>query len=261
MRQPSPLSYAYAIGRVRALENFLVPREVFAEAAAAEDFIPAMKTIYDAGRFSEKFLEVRTPEGLDELLEGEAKTVFGLMEELLLQRDIYEILLSEADPQKALAFAENIGSPFITDFLRHKVDLANIKIFFRAKYLGFPKERLNPLLRRGGFQVSDIFLERFDLSLAEFGARLPSSSYKELIEKAARALTEKETFAGLERGIEDFLMAYLRRAKYFVFGPEPVFAYGLARQMEIALIRMVGIGKLNRIPAEVLRERMGATYV
>jgi V/A-type H+-transporting ATPase subunit C len=261
MSQLSPLSYAYAIGRVRALENFLVPREVFAEAAAADDFVPAMKTVYDVGRFSETFLEVRTAEGLDDFLEVEMKTLLGLMKELLIERDIYEVLLSGEDPQKALGLAENTGSAFIRDFLRHTIDLANIKVFFRVKYLGRPKEKLAGLLRRGGFEGSDIFLEGFDLALPDFGARLPSSFHKNLFEKAARALEERETFVDLERGIEDFLMTYLRRAKYFVFGPEPVFAYGLARVREMALIRLVGMGKLDRIPAGILRERISATYV
>jgi len=65
----------------------------------------------------------------------------------------------------------------------------------------------------------------------------------------------------LERGIEDLLMNYLREAKKIVFGPEPVYAYGLARKRELSLIRLVGVGKLNGIPAGLIKERVSETYV
>ena len=45
------------------------------------------------------------------------------------------------------------------------------------------------------------------------------------------------------------------------FGPEPVFAYALARQRELGLVRLVGIGKIDLIPAERIKERISETYV
>jgi V/A-type H+-transporting ATPase subunit C len=56
-------------------------------------------------------------------------------------------------------------------------------------------------------------------------------------------------------------MIYLRKAKYIVFGPEPVFAYALAKKRELQLFRLLGVGKLNQIPAEMLKQRMSETYV
>ncbi len=56
-------------------------------------------------------------------------------------------------------------------------------------------------------------------------------------------------------------MIYLRRAKYIVFGPEPVFAYVLAKKRELNLLRLVGVGKINQIPADLLKRRISETYV
>ena len=56
-------------------------------------------------------------------------------------------------------------------------------------------------------------------------------------------------------------MTYLKKAKYIVFGPEPVFAYGLAKKRELSLVRLIGVGKFNQIPDELLKERMSETYV
>jgi len=106
-----------------------------------------------------------------------------------------------------------------------------------------------------------IFLEGYALSLSDLGAKLASTPYAGVWERAVRALTERETFIDLERGSEDFLMTYLRRARYMVFGPEPVYAYGLAKKRELFLVRMVVSGKIYEIPAAVLKERISETYV
>jgi V/A-type H+-transporting ATPase subunit C len=97
--------------------------------------------------------------------------------------------------------------------------------------------------------------------LAEIGKKLRGTPYHDLWTKATNALEERETFVELERGIEDFLMGYLKRAKHIVFGPEPVFSYGLAKKRELSLIRLLGVGKINQVPAAILKKRISETYV
>jgi V/A-type H+-transporting ATPase subunit C len=46
-----------------------------------------------------------------------------------------------------------------------------------------------------------------------------------------------------------------------VFGPEPVFSYGLAKRRELSLVRLLGVGKINQIPTPILKERISETYV
>ncbi len=147
------------------------------------------------------------------------------------------------------------------DHLRRKIDLGNIKIFLRARDLELPEERFRAVLLRGGFLEERMFLDKYALPFSELGAGLSSTPYAGLWESSVRALTERETFIDLERGSEDFLMAHLRRARYMVFGPEPVYAYGLAKKRELLLVRMVVSGKIYELPAAVLKERISETYV
>jgi len=104
-------------------------------------------------------------------------------------------------------------------------------------------------------------LQNFDFSFAEIGEKIRATPYYDLWTKATDALEERETFVELERGIEDFLMNYLKRAKYIVFGPEPVFSYGLAKKRELSLVRLLGVGKINQVPPPILKERISETYV
>jgi vacuolar-type H+-ATPase subunit C/Vma6 len=261
MKHRSPLDYAYAIGRVRALETRLVGKAVFREAAAAPDVVAALKTICEAGRFLDGFADVRTASELDAALDRERGCLESLLAELLSDTDVPEIAALDSRPHQALALAEGLESPFIIGHLRRAVDLGNIKIFLRARRLGLPGEVFESMVLRGGFVDEGIFIRGYTAPDAEIGARLAPTPYAALWESAVRALAEKETFVDLERGIEDLLMTGLRPALTMVFGPEPVYAYGLAKRRELGLVRVVASGKINGLPAALIGERISETYV
>ena len=261
MKRHSALDYAYAIGRVRALENFLVGRTAFREAAGAADLSSALRTLGEAGRFSEDFPDIRTSDQLDRAIEKEEAKLLLLLSEVLLDKPILEVFLRDSDPQEALGLGRELGCKFITDHLRRRIDLGNIKIFLRARHLELPEERFRAAMLRGGFLEERMFLDHYGLPFSDLGEKISSTPYAGLWENSVRALAERETFIDLERGSEDFLMTHLRRARYMVFGPEPVYAYGLAKKRELLLVRMVVSGKIYELPAAILKERISETYV
>jgi V/A-type H+-transporting ATPase subunit C len=260
MRKPSRFDYAFSVGRVRALEQRLVRKAVFEEAADEDDFQSAVRIICDAGVFPAEMIGIKDLRKLDEYLEKERHDLRVLMDELLLEKDILRILDEDERPQNKIVSALERGSVFIRDYLRHRTDLANIKIYCRITYCGFSRERLEKLLLAGGLLDKNLFLRYYGLS-SEMGEAMRTTPYKELWARATEATEKEDTFVVLERGIEDFLMNYLQRAKYVVFGPEPVFAYGLAKRRELSLVRFVGAGKLMQIPSRILKQRISETYV
>jgi vacuolar-type H+-ATPase subunit C/Vma6 len=261
MKRPSRLDYAYAIGRVRVLEQKLVERTVFSEASEENDFSSALKAIFDAGEYPEDMVRLQDSDELDEFLEKEERVLHRLMDQILLEKDVFDIYLQEDNPQEAMSIAGRMDYAFIKDYLRHKIDLGNLKIFCRVKYSGHSVKKFESLILKGGFLDEKVLLQNFDLSCGEFGDKLQAFPYQELWNRATDVLEERETFVELERGIEDFIMKYLRGAKYIVFGPEPVFAYGLAKRKELRMVRLLGVGKLNNIPPGLLKERISETYV
>ena len=77
-----------------------------------------------------------------------------------------------------------------------------------------------------------------------------------------RALTERETFIDLERGIEDFLMADLRPASSHGLRPGAGLCLRAGEdRREFLLVRIVVSGKINGLPAALIRERISDTYV
>lgn len=261
MKKVSRLEYAYAVGRVRALERNLIPKAVFWEAAEEKDVFSALKVIFDAGTFLEEKIEINDSDELDALLHGEQTSLIQLVSDLLLEKDILRVIELETSPYEALPIAETTGYDFIIDFLRRKIDLRNLKVFLRAKYSHIPEMEFVLLLQRGGLVNTSMYVDNYNLSLSEFGGLLGTTDYVDVWNRAVDALMEKETFVDLEREIENHLMRLLRKAKHIVFGPEPVFAYALARRRELSLVRLLGVGKINLIPSDILKSRISETYV
>jgi V/A-type H+-transporting ATPase subunit C len=246
---------------VRALENNLIPREVFREAADGEDFTSSMKVIYDAGTFLDESAEIINSDELDEFISREEKELFQLTSDLVFEKDVLKAILDEDQLEEVYLTVEKLKYNFVRDYFRHKIDLGNLKIFIRIKYAGLPKEKFQEALLEGGFLDDTFLLQNFDLSFSEIGEGLHATAYQKIWNKGIDSLEENETYVEFERGIEDFLMHYLRKAKFIVFGPEPIFAYALAKKRELALVRLLGVGKLNMIPPDVLKKRMSKTYV
>lgn len=255
------MDYAYAVGRVRALEKYLVARPSFIEAADEGNLSSALKIIFDEGQFHQEKLEVQDSQDLDVFLEKEESVLRRLITRILWEPEIERVVLGVDQPVAALELSRKWSLSFITEYLQHKIDLGNLKIFCRAKYLGLSLDRLEGAVQKGGFLDVGLLLESFDLSYEEVGERLLASPYHSAWVLGTDALLQNETFLVLEREFENFLMLFLRRAKYIVFGPEPVFAYFEARKRELQLFRLLGVGKLNGIPPEMLKQRISETYV
>ncbi|MBD3412981.1 MAG: hypothetical protein GF421_00925 [Candidatus Aminicenantes bacterium] len=257
----SRLDYTFAVGQVRALENKLIPRDVFLESAEEKDFSSALKLLFDAGTFLEEMGEIKDTHALDLFIAKEQEALLKSLSDLFLEKGIKSLIEEEYSLEKALIKAKETGYSFLIDYVRHQIDLGNLKMLARFKYLELTLERLESILVSGGFLQTDRILKYHGLSFSDINEGLKHSPYFEVWSNGMDALQEDETFVEMERGFEDFLMRYLRKARYIVFGPEPVFTYALSKKREFDLFRMVGVGKMNHLPADILKNRISETYV
>jgi V/A-type H+-transporting ATPase subunit C len=106
----------------------------------------------------------------------------------------------------------------------------------------------------------EIFLRQFDETVENFAAELTSTPYAELAAEGIREWSEERSFTAFERLSDNYLIDYIKPAKYIVFGVEPLIGYLLAKEHEMKLIRIIMIGKLNDLPPEVIKERLRDTY-
>ena len=265
MSRISPLNYAYAVSRIRALESDLIGREAFLQAAEAETH-DALRLLVEQGRYGDRLLHADSGDELETALAEEKRKLLSLIDSLLLDRWLLPLL--EADSLAAVVSARNgHPGPFLKDYLDHVIDLHNIKTFLRLRAVGDPKERLADLLAAGGFLKKEIFLRSYDSSLDDWLHDLNRANkrgtgifYGRFFREAIKEVEKHRSFVMLETRINDFLIRAMKPAKIMVFGPEPLLAYCWARMNEMNLIRLVVLSRMNHVPVDQVKMRINDVY-
>ena len=68
-------------------------------------------------------------------------------------------------------------------------------------------------------------------------------------------------FTVFEKACDDYLMDFVKDAKYKTLTPESVVAYILAKETEAKCVRIIMTCKLHDIDEETIKERVREAYV
>jgi len=265
MKKQPPLNYAFAIGKIRALEKFLIKQEVFQEAIES-NLEEALRLFVESGLYSEELLHIRDSRHLEEVLSQELLKVKHLIGSLLLDKELL-CFIELDDLAKMLKICKGFASEFLSDYLMHMLDLQNIKTFLRLYVLKEPEEKLKLHITSEGFMEKGTFLKCYAQDLLVFLNRLEFVhkrsqiiDYAYFLKEPIQKLKQNDSFVALEKAIDDFLMRVLKPAKYLSFGPEPLLAYYFAKANEINLMRMIILAKLNNFSNDLVKERLNSVY-
>lgn len=197
---------------------------------------------------------------LPELLRRAAEKI---SEDFLVNRDpqVIDLLLDQVLFEQLLTAARENGSPFLEGMFVRQIDLTNLKSLIRIKRMGLDREFLKKALLPQGSLPIDRLSSGLDEPLETLITSLAMSDYAELIGEGVREWLEKGTASRLEKLSDDYITAYLKQGKWMPFGFEPLVGYLWAKEIEIKNIRLVLVGKINRLPAEAIRERIRDVYI
>ena len=187
-------------------------------------------------------------------------------------REGYDILSATRDPQLSdiavdkwyfvdlLETAEKTGSDFLLGYIRLMIDAANLRTLVRTLRMSKNADFLRGVLFDGGNTAPEELLHVSANSgngLAELYAPTPLA--------AAAAAGAKALSGGLltelEKACDDALTAYLDSARLIPFGEAPVLAYLAARETEYTNLRIILMGRMAGVPADVIRARLRAGYM
>ena len=199
---------------------------------------------------------------IDYLKIGEAKEFLQIQKEVTKvfkenknSQDI-DILLDKEYYRLCVEKAEESENKFVVNLFQKEIDLVNIKTFFRCRTLKKDKNFFSKVFIGEGILAKQLFLEFYEKEENAFLRKLSFTPY-------AKATTgyAKEGLRRLELSCDNFLLEYVKKTKLITAGLEVVIAYLIAKENEIKLLRSVLIGKINEIPAQMIRERMRETFV
>ncbi len=201
-----------------------------------------MKTAFETK--SMELIPVNMQEAVEKANEAYGKTLNGQMIDIVLDKAAFSDMKTMADKS---------GNTFVKGYMEILCDLTNMKSFLRIKNMKKPFDTLTHVFVEGGTLSMDVFKQGFT-------AENPSAAFKETqYSNLGDAMLHGITY--FEKMCDDYIMGYMRDAKYKSLTLEPMVAYIYARETEIKTIRIILNSKINKIAPEVIKERLRDAYV
>lgn len=149
----------------------------------------------------------------------------------------------------------------IQHYVAYQTDMFNLLALMRAKKQNKEPAFIEDLFASGGeitvTELKDLYTDSVDTIARKFKNKKIGAALR----KGLDAYQSTGRLGEMERQMENGLMEIVKPAKRVIFGPEPLFAYVVAKERENKLLRIIMVSKLNNIAPERIRERLRDIYV
>lgn len=188
---------------------------------------------------------------------GQTRDIFSRMHDpqavdLILDRASYEQLATDL---------KGIDSEYLHNIAQITTDITNIKMFIRARTLNKAWDFIKKLLLEDGTIPEEVFFKNSDKPVDSFVEEIRYSRYGDTVYRGWEQFRIKRNSSAIEKKLDDYLMEFIRRAKMVTMGVEPLIAYLFAKEAEIRNVRIIMTGRINKLPVELIRERLREVYV
>ena len=192
-------------------------------------------------------------------LEKSISVVLGSAVELSKKQKNYRLLELELEKnylKEVFATVKNLDSRLITEYLRHIIDIMNIKNICRNKYL---EERVDfdGFLHENGFLTKEIMAGFKDESLDFFVKEIGRTDYADIIIKGIHALQNENTFSSFEKNEDLFYIDFFDSVKFTVSNLEKIFQFFLIKKIEMDYLNIVFTGIVYNIEDRRIKSRVG----
>ncbi|MBQ3077289.1 MAG: V-type ATPase subunit [Clostridia bacterium] len=231
-----------------ALKNELLsePREIYMTGGS----VP-VEELREAVRTREyKALTDLMARGVAEALETSNRTGNSQFIDIVLDRYCFRDMT---------AAAEKVGNAFLSGYVRTLIDVANVKALLRLRKMGKSPEFAALVFFEGG----NASPERFTAAYTATDDELPNllGGAADLMQKALAELSGGGGMSGFELFCDNYLMDYIKNAKFVPYGAEVPMAYLLAKETEYKVVSMIIAGRQTGLDAQSIKERLRALYV
>ncbi|MBC7088450.1 MAG: V-type ATP synthase subunit C [Tissierellales bacterium] len=149
----------------------------------------------------------------------------------------------------------------IVNYVKDNIDFINILTALRLKKLDKDIQFLRDILIENGNidpeEIAIIYLESPDNMVMKF----KNSRISKWLKNGLETYNSSGRISAFEKSMDNHLINLIKESKTVVFGPEPIFAYLVAKEMEIKVLRIIMVSKLNNISPQAIRERLRELYV
>ncbi|WP_461203608.1 V-type ATP synthase subunit C [Enterococcus sp. N342-3-1-2] len=158
------------------------------------------------------------------------------------------------------ALGKDYEDEVLQKLIKRQIDIFNISTVLRSYAMKRKRGFISAVLADNGSLPAEELLTEITTSLEAFVAYLQNTPYKVLINASYEELIEKKTLNTFDLRKDNFLMGKLKEQKIVPFGPAALIGYLYAKEIESKNLRILLIGKINKVPEEILRSRVRDSY-
>lgn len=170
-----------------------------------------------------------------------------------------EFVIDRLESRHQLFVSIKSEIPFLEQYVKIKIDLANISSMIRIQYFK-TLDKMEDILIDGGNLDIRFYNELRGKTLEEIIPVFKNTPYNRIVDNGIRPIIQKGSFSVFEREKENFIMNYMKLTRYVTFGVEPVVCYFVFRESDINIIKMILLGKLNGLSKKEIKERVPVSF-
>ncbi|NLK38031.1 MAG: V-type ATP synthase subunit C [Epulopiscium sp.] len=189
-------------------------------------------------------LPVIMGKAIAEAFSSYSKTQSGRMIDTILDKAAFRQMKEGACESK---------NQFVIDYVSKMCDLTNLKSFLRIKKMNKDFTAFSSVFVEGGILSLNYFLNAFSMDN-------PINSFKATAYGWVCEEGMHKGFTEFEKLCDNYMMNYVKDAKFKALTLEPLVAYLYAKESEIKTVRIITSGKLNHIDSKIIKERVREAY-
>ena len=153
--------------------------------------------------------------------------------------------------------AEKLGSDLIKSYVKHLIDILNIKNIYRNRYLEEEPDQ-GYFLYENGYLPAGLMAELKNKGFDIFQKEMKRTDYADIVARGTGALDSEEMFYPFEREENLFYINILEPLKYTVSNIEKILRFFFRKKMELKSLLVIFTGVIYGIDVKKIEERAGA---
>lgn len=197
---------------------------------------------------------------LDELLGGLATdAVHGYGESMNPQS--IDLAVDRRFYRRLLELSEESDVGLMKEYARDYTDFSNIVSLFRMKNQNRDASYVEDVVVYEGNIKREDLIHSYNEPVEVIASKFKNEAIGPRLMKGLEEYEKTGSIASFEIEFDNHLIDLAKKSKYKTFGPEVLFAYLIAKEMEIKNIRLILVSKANGLDSSAIEKRLRETYV
>lgn len=160
-----------------------------------------------------------------------------------------------------IELAKKLKVDMIIKYAEDRIDFRNINTLLRCREQNKDERFIRTVLNKGGNLDIEGILDFLKGNLSEDNPFLRRSRIYKPVKRGITEYENNGSLTAFEKERDNHLIRTIKEAKTITYGPEVVFAYLYAKEMEIVNLRTIMIAKDNDLDDSFIDERLRDNYV